>query len=401
MPWHSAAAGGRALERTFFAAAEDDERRSGQREERRIDGHHVVENLLVATSKRDHRRHGALQCDRHHRRPGARMQPSDVAKEYSVPCHGIVHPGGGQHSLAQEADCGDGDPGSDEPRTCRPQCAPHDLRRRRGGCSQPVAAQDRKQHGIHAKIEHDHAEDAEHQPARQVSPRFTQLAAHEACRLPTTIREQHRHHCRAKREQCRPRHGERLRRRRRCFPHPRTRTRTQPHLRPPEPQPPQRHQHEQSRDLGDHEGALNVASSPRAKAVHSREHGKRCYRDHRRGYVRRRQLAEVEGEGHRDGSHPAGLNYQQERPSVQERDERVPGIPKVGVHAPDARTPHRQLRVYERAGERYRAADSPREHDHRGRVESASDDVRVNEDPRPDDPAHHDHRRVEGAEMAR
>src|SRR5205085_6327716 len=74
---------------------------------------------------------------------------------------------------------------------------------------------------------------------------------------------------------------------------------------------------------------------------------------------------------------------------------------QVNVLPARARQTCGQLRVDERARERDHAAREPRTQDQDGRVYLLRDVVRVDEDACADDPAHHDHRRVEQTKLAR
>jgi hypothetical protein len=73
----------------------------------------------------------------------------------------------------------------------------------------------------------------------------------------------------------------------------------------------------------------------------------------------------------------------------------VEGFAEVGVLPAHLGASRGQLGVDERARERDRATGEPRAEDEEGRVHLLRDDVRVDEDARADDAAHHDHRRVE------
>ncbi len=76
-------------------------------------------------------------------------------------------------------------------------------------------------------------------------------------------------------------------------------------------------------------------------------------------------------------------------------------LAEIRVLPADLGPSRRELRVDERARERDGAARDPREQNQERRVNLPRDDVRVNEDARPDDAAHHDHRRVEHTQTPR
>src|SRR3954465_6586400 len=76
------------------------------------------------------------------------------------------------------------------------------------------------------------------------------------------------------------------------------------------------------------------------------------------------------------------------------------GIAQVRVLPADLGAQRRELRIRERAEQRDDAAGYPRADDQRRCVDRARHDVRVDEDARTDDAAHHDHGGVERAEAA-
>jgi hypothetical protein len=161
------------------------------------------------------------------------------------------------------------------------------------------------------------------------------------------------------------------------------------------------HQCEDRRDLHDHQRALNVAARSDTGPVDDREQRQCRDGDPLLGCERSGQLVEVAGEGHRDGSHAATLDHEQQRPAVEEGGERVKGVPDVRVDATDGRAQSRQLRVDERTDQRDHAPDDPRAEDERRGLDVSRHDVRVDEDPGTDDAPHHQHRRVERVEAAR
>ena len=110
---------------------------------------------------------------------------------------------------------------------------------------------------------------------------------------------------------------------------------------------------------------------------------------------------EVSREGDGDRRHASRLHHEQQRPAVEERDRRVKRLSQVRVLPADLRPTRGQLRVDERARERNAAAQDPRELHHERRRNLPRHDGRVHKDARPDDAAHHYHRRVEHAETPR
>ena len=105
-------------------------------------------------------------------------------------------------------------------------------------------------------------------------------------------------------------------------------------------------------------------------------------------------------ERHRRGRHAAGLDEQQQRPGVTERQSRVERLAQVGVLAPRLRPARAQLGVDEGPGKGDRAAQEPRPDRGRAAPGSRGHHGRVHEDPRADHPAHHDQRDVGQPELA-
>ena len=76
------------------------------------------------------------------------------------------------------------------------------------------------------------------------------------------------------------------------------------------------------------------------------------------GQARERERVVREGDRHRrDG---ARGDHEQQRPAVEERRQRSPGLPQVDVAAAGARPPVAQLAVAERADQRDHPAHHPR-----------------------------------------
>ena len=73
---------------------------------------------------------------------------------------------------------------------------------------------------------------------------------------------------------------------------------------------------------------------------------------------------------------------------------------QVGILAADLGPGGRQLRINERAEQRGDTPDQPGRHDEQRRPRRAGDDRWSDEDARADDPAHHDHGRVERTNAA-
>ena len=111
-----------------------------------------------------------------------------------------------------------------------------------------------------------------------------------------------------------------------------------------------------------------------------------------------RELLEIAGEGDGAGGHAAGLDDEQQSPSVDEGQQRVVRLAQVRVLPADPRPASRELGVNEGAGERDEPAHGPGQEDLERSVDAARDHRRVHEDAGADDPSHHDHRGIEEAE---
>lgn len=70
-------------------------------------------------------------------------------------------------------------------------------------------------------------------------------------------------------------------------------------------------------------------------------------------------------------------------------------LAQVCVLSADLRVMRGEFGIDERAEQRNNAACKPRAENERGRVNLLRDDVRIDEDARTDDAAHHNHRRIE------
>jgi hypothetical protein len=110
---------------------------------------------------------------------------------------------------------------------------------------------------------------------------------------------------------------------------------------------------------------------------------------------------EVLGQHHRDGSHGSRLDQEQQRPALQEGDERMEGVAKVGILPAHARHDRRQLGEHEGAGQGDQAARRPRGQDQDRRPYDLGHEIRVDEDAAADDGGEHDHRGAEEPEPTR
>src|SRR5690349_5160531 len=113
------------------------------------------------------------------------------------------------------------------------------------------------------------------------------------------------------------------------------------------------------------------------------------------------QLKEVARERDRDRRHAAGLDYQQQRPAIEESEERMVSFAQIGILPADLWQTLSQFGVDERTGKRNDAARDPRSQNERRSVDLLGDHVGIDEDTRPNNAAHHQHCRVEESKPAR
>ncbi len=161
-------------------------------------------------------------------------------------------------------------------------------------------------------------------------------------------------------------------------------------------------QHRDRRELRDHQRDLHVAAGANAEAVHQRENRRASIAATTcSGIAEPVSSREVAAEDDRRAGHAAGLHDEQQRPSIEERDDRMIRVAKIRILSADVRpqrAPARRRRT--RRSARWRRRSPTRRVTRRRRVDLPRDDARIDEDARADDPAHHDHRRVERAEAA-
>ena len=77
------------------------------------------------------------------------------------------------------------------------------------------------------------------------------------------------------------------------------------------------------------------------------------------GHAEAGELDGVAREGDGDGGHAAALDDEEQRPAVEKRDGRMPGVAQVGVLSADVGPQRRELGVDEGAHERDDAARGP------------------------------------------
>src|SRR5207302_1739164 len=98
--------------------------------------------------------------------------------------------------------------------------------------------------------------------------------------------------------------------------------------------------------------------------------------------------------------HSARLNHEQQTPAVNKADQRMHGLAQINVLAAGLRDLRRKLGIDERPRQCNQSADGPCSENQKWSMNLLSYYIRIREDARADDPAHHDHRRVEEAETA-
>ena len=112
-----------------------------------------------------------------------------------------------------------------------------------------------------------------------------------------------------------------------------------------------------------------------------------------------RERSRVLRERHGYGGRAARIDYQQADPAVKKAEQWMKGFAKVGVLAADLRHARGEFGVDEGAQEGDDSSRDPRPQNQRGGVEQVRDDVGIDENSGADDAAHHDHGRVEEAEL--
>ena len=84
--------------------AKDQQRCAGQAKEEDIDGHDVIEDLLIPSRHRHEGGPDTLQDDGDHRNPRARIELADRLEENAVARHRVINAGSGENALAEKAD---------------------------------------------------------------------------------------------------------------------------------------------------------------------------------------------------------------------------------------------------------------------------------------------------------
>ena len=86
---------------------------AGEAEEDEVDGDHVAEDFVVSAGEGDGGGEYGLQQDGGGGDLRAFVEGADGLEENAVAGHGVVDSRRGEHALAEEAECGEGDGGGD------------------------------------------------------------------------------------------------------------------------------------------------------------------------------------------------------------------------------------------------------------------------------------------------
>ena len=307
------------------------------------------------------------------------MHPGDAPEEGAVFRHRVVDPWSGEDALAEEAERGDGDSGSDQRGAGGTDHPLRDIHGGRRALLQAHLPQHPEARDRHAGVQGDHAEDAGDERPGEIAASVLHLAGDEAGGLETAVGKEHGYQ---RRHEARPALWTVERGRRR-------------------PREPDGDQRGDGRDLQHHQRALHASAGSNAQAIDESQDG---HHQRREGAFRKpdaRELAEVSGEGHRADRHSPRLDHDQERPPVEKSDRRMPGLAQVHVLPASEGPLPGKSGVDERAEQRDDASQKPGADHLRARRGQGSDDGGSNEDAGSDDAAHHHHGGVEQADASR
>ncbi len=148
-------------------------------------------------------------------------------------------------------------------------------------------------------------------------------------------------------------------------------------------------------DVDQHDAGPNAQGVVRGERENQRQ-GERTRQ--RRWQVE--QLDDVRRDANRHDRDGASADDEQERPAVEEADERVKGFPEKSVFAPGIGQHGRQLREHEGPRQGQQAAQGPRREDQPRGVEDARHQGGIDEDPAAHHRAHDDHAGAEEAELS-
>src|SRR5213078_2213798 len=103
-------------------------RSSRQSKKEHVDRNDVIENLIIFSSERDHRRANALEDDCYRWHTRSRIKLADGFKEDAVTRHGVVNSRSRQNALAEEPKRRNRDPGCNQLRTALAESMAHHFR---------------------------------------------------------------------------------------------------------------------------------------------------------------------------------------------------------------------------------------------------------------------------------
>ena len=155
------------------------------------------------------------------------------------------------------------------------------------------------------------------------------------------------------------------------------------------------------RDLQQHEQILDGGTRTHSHEVDGRKRHKSDRGDDGRRHGEARHFDQIVRERDGDRRHTAGLDDEQQAPSIEERDGRMPAIAQVGVLAADSGVARGEIGIDECARHGDCAAESPHAEDQAFEWHLARDHIGVHEDAAADDAAHDEHRDIEEIELAR
>ncbi len=375
-------------ERSCVAAAQEEKANSGEAEEERVHGDDVVDDLRVGSGESDEDGPDALQGDGNDRDARAGMNPGDAAKEDTVFSHGEIDARCGEDGLAEKAEGGKGDARGDKRGAAWTECATHHDRSRSSGPSEPHRTERADVNKIHGSVDGDDAENAEDEPARESLARVANFPAEKAGGLPAAVGEEDGSH--------RGTEGEGEIERRRLV-----EKRVKGNLRGAAAEKTEEFEHADGGDRDERHGGLHAAAGTDAEAIDRSEKRQGRGGDERIVDGPLREFEEIARERDGDGGHATSLNDEKQHPAVKKCDAGMERFAKISVLAADHGQPRGQFGVNEAAKERDEAAGNPHRQDEEACVDAFGDEIRIDENSRTDDAAHHCHGGAEKAEMAR